>query len=344
MKTLRMFLWPPHEPCVLHLYCVMSFLRLCQAKIHCLVSDYTNVCCWLYSRRGGLLWAPTDGGTVPASLGRAGFCPCWLSCADTCQYFFTAGLQPAGFQLGCSESLSWTGRRGCALRWSAAQTAAFTLLRRLGASGGPSTLLLWRQQLDSNRLEGWLSRLPGLVLLLDPRSPRGRAPPAPCAALGGREGSGCARGCGGLLLTPSGNRAASAEKGAAWPSWRALRRLASANPCKRAKRVCNLCTRCVLHTHKPESQPRPGLLPKPCGQQVEGGDCPCDVLWYLTWSAAGSSSGPPTYCRHGPVGAVQRRWSRGWSTSAVWARWESWGCSAWGRGGFRETLVRPSNG
>lgn len=43
---------------------------------------------------------------------------------------------------------------------------------------GPATLFLWRQQLKLSCFEGWLSQLPGLMLILEQGSPRGQNRPS----------------------------------------------------------------------------------------------------------------------------------------------------------------------
>ena len=92
----------------------------------------------------------------------------------------------------------------------------------------------------------------------------------------------------------------------------------------------------------PESPPCPGLHPQQCGQQGGGGDSApllrsretplqrCDQLW-----------GPQHEKDTDLLERAQRRprrWSGGWSPSAMAPGWESWGCSAWGGEGSGETL------
>ena len=73
------------------------------------------------------------------------------------------------------------------------------------------------------------------------------------------------------------------------------------------------------------------------------------VVPYYTSSSSllRSALEPSAQEGHGTVGAGPKEGykndPRGWSTSPMRTGWESWGCSAWRRGGCRETLLQPSS-
>ena len=81
--------------------------------------------------------------------------------------------------------------------------------------------------------------------------------------------------------------------------------------------------------------------------RLREGILPSAPLWWdPTWSPASSygalSTGKTWTCWRGSRGGPQK-FSERWNTSPMRRGWASWGCSAWGREGCRDTLEQPSS-